>query len=96
MFPLYGEEAPLKLKELLIEFDSVFVEEIRYLKDIKVKIPIEKTAIHRSCWSRPVPHAIKADAEKELHRLEGQGIFKRVEYYRWAARWSRMTIEASG
>ena len=42
MFPLHEEEVPLKLKELLTEFDSVFSEEISRLKNFKVKIPIEK------------------------------------------------------
>ena len=72
MFPLYEEEDLLKLKELLTEFNSVFSEEIGYLKDLKVKIPIEETAILRFCQARPVSNAIKLDEEQELDRLEIQ------------------------
>ena len=81
-FPLYEEEAPLKLKEILTKFYSVFSEEICRLKDFKVKIPIEKTASPRFCRARPVSYAIKAGVKKEL---ENQGIFKRMEYSRWVA-----------
>ena len=80
MFPLCEEVAPLKLKELLTEFQSVFSEKMGCLKDFKVKIPMDKTMKPRICWARPVPYAIKAGVEKELDRLENQGIFKRVEY----------------
>ena len=75
MFPLCEEEAPLKLKELLTEFESVFSEDMGCLKDFKVKIPMDKTMKPRFCRARPIPYAIKAGAEKELDRLENQGIF---------------------
>ena len=84
-FPLCEEEAPLKLKELLTEFESVFIEEMGCLKDFKVKIPMHKTMKPRFFRARPVPCAIKAGVEKELDHQENQGIFKRMEYSRWAA-----------
>lgn len=37
VFLLSEEEVPLKLKELLAEFDSI-------LKDFKMKLPVDKTA----------------------------------------------------
>lgn len=85
MFPLYQEDSPSRLERLLKEFDSLFSEEMGCLKDFKVKIPIDKTVSPKFCRARPVPYAIKADVEKELDRLENQGIYKRVEYSRWAA-----------
>ena len=39
----------------------------------------------RFCWARPVPCAMKTGVEKELVRLENQGIFKRMAYSQWAA-----------
>ena len=86
MFPFCKEEAHLKSKELLTEFKSVFGEEMGCLKDFKVKIPMDKTMKPRFCQASPVvPYAIKAGVEKELDCLENQGIFKTVEYSRWAA-----------
>ena len=49
MFPLREEEAPLKLKELLTEFESVFSEEMGCLKDFKMKIPMDNTMKPRFC-----------------------------------------------
>ena len=49
-----------------------------------MKIPMDKTIKPRFCWARPVPSAIKAGVEKELDHLENLGIFKRMEYSRWA------------
>ena len=76
MFPLCKEKTPLKLKELLTEFESVFSEEMVCLKDFKVKIPMDKTMKPRFCQARLIPYAIKAEVEKELDRLENQRIFK--------------------
>lgn len=39
------EEVLLKMKVILVQFDSVFSNELGHLKDIKVKLPIDKTAI---------------------------------------------------
>ena len=105
MFPLCKEEAPLKLKELLTEFKSVFSEEMGCLKDFKVKIPMDKIMKPRFCWARLVPYTIKAWVEKELDRLENQGIFKSGVFFlslvlnknlSWSGVESRMTMETSG
>ena len=56
LFPLCEEGAPLKLKELLTEFESVFSEEMSCLKDFKAKIPMDKTMKPRFCRARSVPY----------------------------------------
>lgn len=43
IFPLVGDDVPLKFKELLAEFESEFSEELSCLKDFKVKLPVDRT-----------------------------------------------------
>ena len=85
MFSLKEEETSTKLKQLLEEQSELFDGKMGCLKDFKVKIPISKYAEPKFCKARPVPYALKEEVEKELDRLEAQGIYKRVEYARWAA-----------
>lgn len=85
IFLLVEDDVPLKSKELLGEFESTFSEEFGCLKDFKVKLPVDRTTTLRFCNARSVPYALKKRIEKELDRLESQGILKKVEYLRWPA-----------
>lgn len=64
IFPLV-DDVPLKLKELLSEFKSVFSEDLGYLKDFKVKLPVGRTTTTtRFCNARPVLYALKERTKK--------------------------------
>lgn len=64
------------MKAIVMEFDSVFSEEMGCLKNFKVKILINKMVGPRFCWAKPIPCTMKVDLEKELDHLEFQGNFK--------------------
>ena len=46
---------------------------------------MKPTAIPKFCKARPVPFALQTAVERELDRLENQGILERVAYSKWAA-----------
>uniref|UniRef100_A0A182ZGV6 Reverse transcriptase domain-containing protein n=1 Tax=Biomphalaria glabrata TaxID=6526 RepID=A0A182ZGV6_BIOGL len=47
-------------------------------------IAIKDDAKPKFCNARPVPYAIKAKVEKELNKLESEGILSKVNYSNWA------------
>lgn len=57
------------MKAIVMEFDSVFSEEMGCLKNFKVKILINKMVGPRFCWAKPIPCTMKVDLEKELDHL---------------------------
>ena len=46
---------------------------------------MKPTATPKFCKARPVPFALQSAVERELDRLEGEGILERVTYSQWAA-----------
>jgi hypothetical protein len=72
-------------RDLVGRFPEVFTEELGCLKDFKVSIPVSSEAKPRFFKARPVPYALRARVEAELDKLEGQGVWSRVSYSRWAA-----------
>lgn len=71
--------------ELVKQFPGVFTEKLGCLKDFKVHIPIPENAEPKFYRARPVPYAMRSRVEAELDKLEEQGVWKRVQYSRWAA-----------
>lgn len=66
----------IKLKAIVMEFDSVFSEEMGCLKKFKVKILIHKTVGPRFCWAKLIHKGRlgKRTGPSGIH----QGIFKRA------------------
>ena len=63
----------------------MFKEELGEIKGIKAKISIDPQAQPRFCKPRPVPFSLRNKIEKELERLEKEGIIEAIEHADWAA-----------
>lgn len=74
-----------KVEDLKRKYPEVFGEKLGCLKDFKVHIPVPEDAKPVYWKPRSVPFALRARVDKELDKLEEQGIWKKVEYSRWAA-----------
>ena len=90
LFPLRApvhklERAPSPVDSLLSEFPDVFTDELGCLRDFKVHIPVPENVVPKYCKARPVPYALRDRLDAELEELEKQGVWRRVEYSRWAA-----------
>ena len=79
------EDVQGPVAELVAEFPKVFTNELGCLKNFKVNIPVPEGTHPKFCKTRPVPYAMKSRVEEELDRLEKQGVWKRVQYSKWAA-----------
>ena len=90
LFPLQKTVHKLKescgpVQDLVGQFPEVFSDELGCLKDFKVKIPVPEGVEPKFCRARPVPYAMKSRLDEELDRLDQQGVWKRVQYSKWAA-----------
>ena len=81
------EGKPMKIQVEDIEsiFPKVFRKELGCLKGVKASIPIPESAVPKFFKPRPVPYALRSRVENELDKLEGQKVWKKVKYSRWAA-----------
>ena len=74
-----------QLAQLLQSFDEVFADELGALQGSKASIYIDPNIPPRFCKARSLPYAMKEKVEKELQKLEAQGIISPVKYSKWAA-----------
>lgn len=65
-FPLSEEEVLLQLKELLVDFESVFSDELCFWKNFKVNSLVEKSAISQFCRVHGIFYLLKNGIEKNL------------------------------
>ena len=63
----------------------LFVEGLGTVEPYKVSLQVQQGAKPQFFKPRPVPFAIRDAVEKELDRLEQQGIVKKVNNSDWAA-----------
>ena len=73
-----------ELDRILDEAAPVFMDGIGTLQHIKGKITVKDGVQATFHKARPVPYAIRPLVEKELDRLEAQGILSRVDWSPWA------------
>ncbi|MES9884563.1 MAG: RNase H-like domain-containing protein [Sedimenticola sp.] len=71
--------------ELLLDFPEIFDEAVSGIKNFKAQIRVKDGAQPIFHKARPVPYSLKGQVEKELHRLEKEGIISKVEHSDWAA-----------
>ena len=74
-----------RVKKIIEKYPKVFTEEVGCLKDFKVCIPVSAETEPKMFRARPVPYTLRSRVEAELDKLEAQGVWKRVEYSKWAA-----------
>ena len=52
---------------------------------MKAKLTVDESAHPKFCKPRPVPLAMKSAVERELERLERDGVLEKVDFSEWAA-----------
>ena len=73
------------LDELTQRYSAVFNDELGTVKGLKAKIHVKENATPHFFKPRTVPFAIKEKVEKEIERLQAEGIISPVEFSEWAA-----------
>ena len=74
-----------QMEALLQEHKVVFQEGLGQIRKFEATLQLKPTATPKFCKARSVPFALQAAVERELDRLEGEGILERVPYSQWAA-----------
>jgi hypothetical protein len=69
---------------LLKEYSNVFSDGIGCVAEIKAKLTLKENATPKFVKARPVPFSIKPQVERELSRLENEGILSKVDTSEWA------------
>ena len=70
---------------LLQKYENVFKEGLGVMNTFEARLQVKEGARPRFCKARPVPFALKAAIDRELDRLENEGILEPVTYSEWAA-----------
>ena len=76
--------APVPLAKMLEQHKDVF-EGLGELKGHKPKIFVDPDAQPRYCKARSVPYALREKVDRELDRLQSEGIIEPVQFADWAA-----------
>ena len=63
----------------------MFSSELGTMKEFQAKLTLREGTKSRFYHPRPVPYALKGAVEKELDRLEENGVVERVSHSDWAA-----------
>ena len=70
---------------LLQKYENVFKEGLGVMNTFEARLQVKEGARPRFCKARPVPFTLKAAIDRELDRLENEGILEPVTYSEWAA-----------
>lgn len=73
-----------ELEALLLKNREVFKGELGTLKGATAKIYVDSKAKPRYFKARSLPYALKDKVERELSRLEKEGIIEPVNFSEWA------------
>ena len=77
--------SPRSLESLLQKYEEVFRKEVGTMQRFKAKLVVNPGAKPRFCRPRSVPYALREAIERELDRLESEGVVERVSHSDWAA-----------
>ena len=77
--------APESLEAVLRKHEEVFSSEPGTMKEFEAKLTVRPGTKPRFCRPRPVPYALQGAVERELDRLERNGVVERVSHSDWAA-----------
>ena len=69
---------------LLDKFSEVFTEKLGAIKSFSAKLSLKEGEEPKFFKPRSIPYAVRGAIEKELDRLEQQGILEKVTYSEWA------------
>ena len=73
------------LAEILDRHKALFRPELGLAKSIQATLYVEPNCAPRFCKARSVPYALREKVEKELDRLQAEGIIEPVPFSDWAA-----------
>lgn len=73
------------VNEILKKFNDVTQDGVGTLKDIKAHLTVKENNDPKFYKARTVPYAIKCKVEKDIDRLEAEGIISKVENSEWAS-----------
>ena len=79
------EGGAVNVDQLCSEFADVFQSGLSTLNGFEASIYVNKEATPIFCKARPVPYAMKPLVEKELDRLEKEGVITPIPFADWAA-----------
>ena len=79
-----GKSTEDNVQELLQKYNQIFTAESGKVKGMKASLTLKENAQPKFCKARPVPYALKERVEKELDRLESEGIIQKVDHSDWA------------
>ena len=74
-----------EVERLLKKYVNVFKEGLGVMNTFEAQLQVKEGAKPRFCKARPVPFTLKEAIDRELDRLEAEGILERVTYSEWAA-----------
>ena len=74
-----------RIEEMKVKYSEVFSGKLGCLKNFKVNIPVPEGTKPIYIKPRSVPYAMRKRVDEELDKLEQQGVWKKVEYSKWAA-----------
>ena len=81
----YADHSSTRLQEVINKYSEVFRDELGTLNGRKAKIHVKENSKPQFYRHRAVPYALRAGVEKELDRLEKEGIIEPVQFSEWAA-----------
>lgn len=74
----YVHQKPLTLSAVLQENAEVFKEELGQLHELTAKLVVKPDTKPRFCRPRSVPFALQEPIERELDKLEAEGVIEKV------------------
>ena len=63
----------------------MFRDELGKAKNITATLHLEEGATPKFCNARPVPYSLREKVERELERLQEEGIIEPTQFSDWAA-----------
>lgn len=73
------------IDQVLQRHSKVFSEQLGCLKDFKASITVDQDAVPKFSRARTVPFSQKEGIERELERLEREGVIEKVTFSDWAS-----------
>ncbi|XP_071506319.1 uncharacterized protein [Diadema antillarum] len=77
--------ATTDVNDILQRHDAVFREELGKFTSLQATLHVNKDAAPRFCKARVVPYAMRDLVEKELEKLQHDGVIEPVQFSEWAA-----------
>ena len=71
--------------DIVSEFADVFSDELGCISGYEAQICLSSIAVPKCVPARPVPYAIRSQVDRELDRLESEGILEKVDSAEWSS-----------